>query len=324
MKTLIFALAAAAWLTAAPARADTANCIEIVSVPVEITVQGVHCLKTNIQANLADGPAILVAANNVTIDLNGFKLGNLAAGNQTAAVGIATLERKNVIIQNGSIRGFAIGIMLLGDPYGPSFGHRIERMSLDNNLFTGIFAIGGGIVIRDNQIANTANAMLNQSLAKKSLRAPTMRNLRSKFAAQAVDFAAVGILGVLSNSVIENNTITRVISQGEAGGIIVSQSSNVAISGNFVSGIRAATYASGIMSGLDNRNIVISGNTILDGETSGSDTAYGIENLSEAVCLNNTILSFTTGQTCYCTAEAGTFPVNVWDGRSGGRVRALR
>jgi len=324
MKTLVLALVAAGWLAAAPAHAETTSCIEIASLPAVITVQGVHCLKKSFQVNLADGPAIQVAVNNVTIDMNGFKLGNLAAGSQTAAVGIAGLERKNIIIQNGSIRGFAVGIMLLGDPYGPSFGHRIEGMSLDSNLFSAILAVGGGIVIRDNQITNTANAMLNQTLAKKSLRAPMMRNARSKFAAQAQDFGAVGILGVLSNSVIENNKITGTVSQGEAGGIIVSQSFNVAISGNFISGVRAGTYASGVMSGADNHNIVISGNTILDGETSGSDTAYGIENLSEAACLNNTILSFTTGQTCYCTAEAGTFPVDPWNSRSGGRMRALR
>jgi hypothetical protein len=324
MKTLVFALAAVAWLTAAPALAQTTNCIEIVSVPTVINVQGVHCLKNNIQTNLADGPAILVAVNNVTIDMGGFKLGNLGAGNQTAAIGIAALERKNVIIQNGSVRGFAIGIMLLGDPGGPSFGHRVERMSLDSNLFSAIVAVGSSLVIRDNQITNTANALLNQTLAKKSLRAPMMRKFRSKLAAPASDFAAVGILGILSNSVIENNKITGTSSLGEAGGIILSQSSNVAITGNFVSGLRAGTFASAVLSGFDNRDIVISGNTLLDGATSGSDTAFGIENLSQAVCLNNTILSFFDGQTCYCDAEAGTFPELTPFSRSGGRVRALR
>ena len=330
MKTLVLALAAAVCLAAGSARADTTNCIEIASFPAVITVPGVHCLKKNISLNIADGPAIEVVVNNVTIEMNGFKLGNLAAGNETAAVGIAAVERQNIIVQNGVIRGFAIGIMLLGDPYGPSFGHRVERVSLDSNLITAILAVGGGILIRDNQILNTANAMLNLSLARKSLRAPAMksprasaRNSRSNLAAPT-DFAAVGILGILSNSVIENNKITGTTSLGEGAGIIVSQSSGVAINGNFISGVRAETYASGILSGADNENIVISGNTILDGSTSGPDTAYGIENLSQAVCLNNTILSFADGQTSDCTAEMGTFPVNVWDGRSSGRVRALR
>ena len=118
MKTLVLALAAAFWLAAGSARADTTNCIEIASFPAVITVPGVHCLKKNISLNIADGPAIEVVVNNVTIEMNGFKLGNLAAGNETAAVGIAAVERQNIIVQNGVIRGFAIGIMLLGDPYG--------------------------------------------------------------------------------------------------------------------------------------------------------------------------------------------------------------
>jgi hypothetical protein len=316
MRTLVLALAAAGWLAGGSARADVTDCQEIVSIPVVITQQGVHCLKQNLSAALADGAAIEVAANNVTVDLNGFKLGNLAAGPETAAVGVAAIERKNVVVRNGLVRGFAMGVMILGDPSGTSFGHRVEGLSLDSNLLAAIFVAGSGIVVRDNQITNTSNVALNQALAKRSLRAPALRQFRSRVASMSVGFGAIGIIGVLSNSVIEDNKVTSTSALGEATGIVVSQSSGVAITGNFIAGVRATSYASGVLSGIDNTDIVISSNTIMDGSTDGPFSAFGIENLSEAVCLNNTIMSFSSGQTCECTYQAGTLPVELWDGRS--------
>src|ERR1700739_3514221 len=62
-------------------------------IPYTITAPGVYCLTQKISTNLVGTvggttAAITVNANNVVIDLNGFAIGNLAAGPSTQAFGI--------------------------------------------------------------------------------------------------------------------------------------------------------------------------------------------------------------------------------------------
>src|SRR5262245_30153800 len=89
---------------AVPARAETALCTAIGSMPVTITTQGIYCLTTDFNLNLATGAAITVNTNNVVIDLNGHKIGNLAAGSGTLAKGVYAVQRQNITIKNGTIR----------------------------------------------------------------------------------------------------------------------------------------------------------------------------------------------------------------------------
>src|SRR5262245_63986860 len=83
----VAAVALALACAAVPARAETTNCPPITSVPYLITVPGVYCLTGNISTAMGVGAAIEIATNNVTLDLNGFKLGGLAAGTGTTAAG---------------------------------------------------------------------------------------------------------------------------------------------------------------------------------------------------------------------------------------------
>ena len=52
----------------------------ITSPPYVIATQGVYCLTGNLSTSITTGSAIEIQANNVTLDLNGFKLGELVAG----------------------------------------------------------------------------------------------------------------------------------------------------------------------------------------------------------------------------------------------------
>ncbi len=110
MKRLMTLIALATALMATPAKAETIECTVIDSIPFIITVQGIYCLTGNLASSLTSGEMITVATNNVTIDMNGFKLGGLAAGTATLANGIFALDRRNITIRNGSIRGFLRGI----------------------------------------------------------------------------------------------------------------------------------------------------------------------------------------------------------------------
>src|SRR5262245_31925308 len=136
-----------------PADAETTACTAITSAPVTITVQGSYCLTSNISTSLSSGTAISINANNVTLDLNGFKLGGLGAGSGTQAFGIRAYERQNITIRNGIVRGFYVGILLqAASGSSISQGHVLEDLVLDQNTGVGIDVSGRGSAVRRNQV----------------------------------------------------------------------------------------------------------------------------------------------------------------------------
>jgi len=96
----------------------------------------------------------------VVLDLNGHKLGNLAAGTGTLAIGISAENRKDLTIRNGTVQGFEHGIFLTDTSADSttSQGHVIENLRLDRNTVTGIFVAGRGSLIRNNQVVATGGA----------------------------------------------------------------------------------------------------------------------------------------------------------------------
>ena len=91
--------------------AQTVSCTPITTLPAVINVQGVHCLTGDLSTGAA-GNAIDIQVNNVVVDLNGFTLNGAGAGLGTNAVGIHALNRQNITLRNGAIRGFLGGIFL--------------------------------------------------------------------------------------------------------------------------------------------------------------------------------------------------------------------
>ncbi|MEO8675086.1 MAG: hypothetical protein ABI569_05870, partial [Casimicrobiaceae bacterium] len=135
-----------------PARAETVDCTPITALPMVITVQDVYCLTADISSAAASGNAIDVQTNNVVIDLNGFTLlGQGGVG--TAAVGVHALDRVNVTIKNGTVRGFLKGIFL--ETSGLSQGHVVDGIRADQNTLVGIQADGTGNVVQYSQVART-------------------------------------------------------------------------------------------------------------------------------------------------------------------------
>ncbi len=159
MKNLALAAAAlAALLSTAPAipsaHAETTLCTEITSLPFTITVQGVYCLKQNLNVNLASGNAITINAGNVTIDFNGFRVNNQAAATNLA-YGIFALDRKNITLRNGFIRGFNNGIYLDENAADASSSHLVEGMKIADSGVYGIYVEGDRSVVRDNRVLDS-------------------------------------------------------------------------------------------------------------------------------------------------------------------------
>jgi hypothetical protein len=136
-----------------PAGAETIKCTAITTLPAIITVQGIYCFTGDLATSMRTGNAIEIQTNNVVIDLNGHKLGGLAAGAGTGTFGIHASNRQNITIRNGTIRGFRQAIVL--ENLGLSQGHLVEDIRADQNTEVGIQVAGSGSIVRNNQIVAT-------------------------------------------------------------------------------------------------------------------------------------------------------------------------
>jgi hypothetical protein len=120
-----------------PAAESYDNCTGFIdTLPATINTQGTWCLRKDISTAMASGMAITIAVHNVTIDCNDFKLGGLAAGTATEAVGIYADERNNITVRNCNVRGFMYGLGFIGafaSNGGTSGGHVVEDSRFDGN-----------------------------------------------------------------------------------------------------------------------------------------------------------------------------------------------
>jgi len=161
--TVLFSVA----LTALPAYAERIECNEVPYVPYTIDTPGVWCLKHDLSTSMASGCAIAINVNNVTLDLNDFKVGGLAAGLGTDARGVCALCRKNVTVRNGTVRGFLAGVQLLGGFFSGgndcAQAYVVENIRAESNTYAGIWVGGMGGVIRNNLVVSTGGTTLYPS-----------------------------------------------------------------------------------------------------------------------------------------------------------------
>jgi hypothetical protein len=134
----------------------------ITSLPYTITQQGHYCFNRNLSTAIAGGAAITVNANFVVLDLNNFKLGGGSAGLGTEAAGVLAVDRQNVTVRNGNIRGFRVGIQFAGPL---SAGHVVENMLLDFNTVGGAVSFGSGTVMRRNTVVASGGSTVYPDFA---------------------------------------------------------------------------------------------------------------------------------------------------------------
>lgn len=149
----LFAAATVATFATAPAFAAESydNCTAtITSLPATISTAGVWCLKTDLSTAITSGSAITVAANNVTIDCNDFRIGGLAAGTGTQTTGITIGSRLNAIVRHCNIRGFHIGV----NSYNGG-GHLVEGNRITGSTVAGIQIQSAGSIVARNVITDT-------------------------------------------------------------------------------------------------------------------------------------------------------------------------
>ena len=143
----------------------------IAAIPLNITRSGSYYLASNLvyRASPQELPGILVSADDVTIDLNGFTL----AGGDSAQHGIYQADdRRNLTVRNGKVTGWNIG-----GAYGEfpnsgiaarGSGNLIEGVQAVDNYWFGILIGPNGRAVNCQAIGNGEKGfgvMANGSLA---------------------------------------------------------------------------------------------------------------------------------------------------------------
>jgi hypothetical protein len=280
-------LAAAIVLAAAaaaprPAVAETVNCTAITSLPATIATQGVYCLKQNLVVNLATGAAITVTVNNVTLDCNEFKIGNLQAGVSTQAVGVAATNRLNIKIRGCGIRGFRRGVSLMDGLYV------VENSRFDNNWEAAIAVSGDGSTVRGNEIVDTGGSTV--------VGAETAYGIWIEDDADVIDNLVSQVAATLGGG---GDAYGIFATGNDAGTILDNRVRNLAPDG---AGRRRGIWAEASNRiSLENNTVVMNGGDLLDGEAgircgdglllmngaSRDNTVLGVGALGEAFALLN-------------------------------------
>ena len=270
-RQLLAAFALLAGLGAVPAHAETFHtCGTIINtIPAVISTQGVYCLSHDLTTAISAGTAINIQTNNVTIDCNGYKLGGLAGGPSSMAVGIhADMTRLNLTVRNCGIRGFHTGIFFEGGA-----GHLIEDNRLDQNLGTAIAVHGENNRVQRNRIYDSGSSGGSTS---------------------NIVFALVAQADVI------DNTVSGVVASGIDGyttGIVMA-GPGTEVRGNQVRGL--AVHGAGTAQGI---SVEATGVTVRNNAVAAAAATPGVgivgNGATDSICTGNTVFKFSTAiQTC--------------------------
>jgi hypothetical protein len=261
-------------MAAIPAYAETINCTPITSLPAVITAQGVYCLTGNLGTGMTTGNAIDIQANNVTLDLNGWKVGGQSAGFGTGAVGIRS-NADNLTIKNGIVRGFYHGIYLIGR------GAVVEDILADQNTHYGIYVGGVGALVRRNRVIDTGRSTIfpnSDAMGVYVLGAGSLieKNFISGLTATGSG-SEVGIYVSNNNCTVRGNVISdsaKPTGGGHSYGIYVGiyvWLKNASIIGNTVTNFNTGINFYAGATGTYSQNVAVGCDTPYSGGTAGSD-----------------------------------------------------
>jgi hypothetical protein len=274
-----------------PACSETTICTQITTIPWTITAPGVYCLISDLSAVVTYGSAIQINASDVTLDLNRHALTNFQTAVGTFAIGISAYQQRNVVIKNGSVQGFWIGVALLdASPYTTMQDSVIEDMDAERNLSSALYVQGQGNLVWHNRATQTVGAS-----------------------------GAAAIVASGPNNIIRNNEVvaTAGTANGNAFAIWAYLCNGLIVEDNRIIGVAAAS-ASAVTIGvyvLYSSQAVIRGNTVESAGTSGATAprSHGIA-LSDSSDGSAVIANRITGFDCGICAFATTGgPVQTTD-----------
>jgi len=269
-------LALACAQSASPARAAESydNCTGFIdSLPATVTTQGVWCLRQHLATSITGGNAVTIAANNVTLDCNDFKIGGLAAGNSSSAVGVRGMDRLNAVVRNCGIRGFLRGVYFTGGG-----GHQIEGNRFDQNLYVSIHMDGEDNLVRDNRIFDTGGTTQYTNAFGIYGNTDVIGNEVSGVYASSAGAIGINVYG--AGALVSGNRVRRLIPGN----------------GHTALGLMATGIGSVVRENSVVTSSVVAGTGLTNSGTGG-------------FCMGNAVRGFTTAYSG-CTHATGNLPAN--------------
>jgi len=212
-----------ALLHPAAGRAETFHTCRgfITSLPAVINTQGTWCLRQDLSTSMTSGTAITIAAPNVTLDCNDYKIGGLTPGVVTQAVGVASQNRQNITVRHCNIRGFLVGLSLVGASSG---GIVVEDNRFERATRVAVQVAGDDSVVRRNVVRDTGGSTSQPGLAIAINTSGEVDILDNTVAgAMAVPDGvgrgeAYGILATRIRGTVADNRIRNLVATGPIGG----------------------------------------------------------------------------------------------------------
>jgi hypothetical protein len=279
IRTLSAALALFGAMTALAATARAAeaynNCSGYIdSLPATITSQGTWCLRQNLSTAMVAGNAITIAANNVTLDCNDFKIGGLAAGNESLAIGIRAEATQNATVRRCGVRGFNFGISLV-----EGNAHVVEDNRVDNNLTMGIEVTGTNHLVQRNRVLDTGGKLNNAS------------SIGIQASADVIENVVAGVFATSTNTVVDG-----IRAHGDGNEVRGNQVRGLVVAGSgAATGIRAFAQAM----------------TLADNQVSADAVTNGVAirgaSVSDTFCTGNAVVNFSTPYSS-CKYTLGNLP----------------
>jgi len=270
---------AAAW--SLPAAAETTQCTSIASLPAVISSSGVYCMKQDLATAMTTGNAIVINANNVILDCNGFRLGGMAAGPGTQTIGIHALGRKNITVRDCNVRGFKKGLEFTAYGDVEHGGHVVEDNLFDSNTQVGISLWGDRVIARRNRVLNTGGSTLSgdvYGIAISGEPALADDNFVSGVTGSQLTPETAGMRVTGYMSLARDNVVTDVVG---------------------ASGVTSGIHAGGTIITLE-RNYFFN---VMNYPQYGINTTYGT-----VLCLNNRIRAWTVSAYDECGNGGGNYP----------------
>jgi hypothetical protein len=219
-----------------------AYCDPIYELPWVIDEQGRYCLVRNLSTPMVSGAAVSIVADEVLLDLRGFKIGGGGAGLGTQAYGVHAVNRNKVTVRNGNIRGFFRGVFLedMSPTFTASSFHLVEGLLADDNTETGIHVQGESSVVRGNQVVGTGGTTavgpdaFAYGVRVEGRNARVLRNDISNTTGQGFGVGIGIVVGEADSAIVENNRVAHTSGAKTAGITIVSSNGVLAV-GNRIS-----------------------------------------------------------------------------------------
>ncbi len=122
----------------------------ITSAPYVISAPGHYCLANDVSYNATEGAAIWINSSAVVLDLRGYRVSGRLFLADSTALGIVASDRTNIVIRNGQVRRFFVGISITGSQ------NMVEDIRADDNPNAGIYvAFGFNNTVRNCIVSNT-------------------------------------------------------------------------------------------------------------------------------------------------------------------------